>query len=144
MIHGQSFFTEAHEWQENDIGLEFMGTWPLRLSPTPAQHEYSSRIPCTARIGTRAQCVVPGIVSGVWGVHVPSLKQTYALYEASLSMALLAVAVGVVSFGMLETHASEGEAQKPVVWPYGLLLVLGLLILAGRIFEGVMYDWSVF
>ena len=57
--------------------------------------------------------------------------------------AVLAAIVAVVSFGMLETHSSEGEAQQHFVWPHGLLLVLGLLILAGMISKGVMYDWSV-
>ncbi len=233
--------------------------------PPHAPARVAPHILARARWATRAQFVVLGIVSGVWGAHVPSLKQTYALSEASLSVALLAVAlgvlcsllfvgrvvarlsarisallggllicaalscvllmpgfalalpvaflfgaaaslfdvsinaegtelehigqspimgnlhgmfstggmlgaalaalllragvepwlqmmaiaaamavvVGVVSFGMLETHAADEQAQQHFVWPRGLLLVIGLLILAGMISEGVMYDWSV-
>ena len=37
-----------------------------------------------ARWSTRAQFVVLGIVSGAWGAHVPSVKQAFALNEASL------------------------------------------------------------
>jgi len=218
-----------------------------------------------ARWATRAQFVVLGILSGAWGAHVPSVKQAFHLTEASLSMTLLAVAVGVLfslffvgrivarwsarisalcggllmcvalssillapgfafvlplaflfgasaslfdvsinaegtelehignspimgnlhgmfstggmagaalvavllrtvmepwqqlpviaalmaivvvvaAFGMLETHSSDDEPKQNFTWPRGLLLVLGFLILAGMIAEGVMYDWSV-
>ena len=219
-----------------------------------------------ARWSTRAQFVVLGILSGAWGAHIPSVKQHYGLNEATLSVTLLAFAVGVlfslffvgrvveklsarvaalcggllmcaalssilfmpgfafvlpVAFvfgaaaslfdvsintegtelehvtnnpimgnlhgmfstggmagaaivagllridmepwlqlvvisavmavvvmvaarGMLETHSSDEDgAKKHFAWPRGLLLVLGLLILAGMIAEGVMYDWSV-
>ena len=57
--------------------------------------------------------------------------------------AVMAVVVMVAARGMLETHSSDDEAKKHFAWPRGLLLVLGLLILAGMIAEGVMYDWSV-
>jgi fucose permease len=49
------------------------------------------------------------------------------------------------SRGMLDTHAGgdgPGE-QAHFAWPRGLLLVIGLLVLAGLTAEGVMYDWSV-
>lgn len=229
--------------------------------PSPA----SARSLTRARWATRAQFVVLGIVSGAWGAHVPSVKQAYQLNEASLSMTLLAFAVGVLfslffvgrvvaqlsarisaligglllctalsfillapsfafvlpvafifgasaslfdvsinaegtelehvgkcqimgnlhgmfsagamagaalaaammragvepwhqlvaisasmavvvvvaSFGMLETHSTDDEPKQNFAWPRGLLLVLGFLILAGMIAEGVMYDWSV-
>lgn len=231
------------------------------LPSTPA----SARSLTRARWSTRAQFVVLGIVSGAWGAHVPSVKQAFQLNEASLSMTLLAFAVGVLfslffvgrvvaqlsarisaligglllctalsfillapsfafvlpiafifgasaslfdvsinaegtelehvgkcqimgnlhgmfsaggmagaalaavlmragvepwqqlvticasmavvvvvaSFGMLETHSSDDEPKQNFAWPRGLLLVLGFLILAGMIAEGVMYDWSV-
>lgn len=35
------------------------------------------------------------------------------------------------------------EAPTDFVWPRGPLLVIGLLIFAGMLSEGVMYDWSV-
>jgi fucose permease len=38
-----------------------------------------------------------GVVVGTWGAHIPSVKARYALSEATLSLALLAVAVGTVS-----------------------------------------------
>jgi fucose permease len=58
--------------------------------------------------------------------------------------AVMAVVVMVAARGMLETHSSDEDgAKKHFAWPRGLLLVLGLLILAGMIAEGVMYDWSV-
>ena len=59
--------------------------------------------------------------------------------------AVLAVAAVWGSRGMLAVHpASPGQAQAAhFAWPHGLLLVLGLLVLAGMIAEGVMYDWCV-
>ena len=37
-----------------------------------------------------------GVVVGTWGTHIPSVKVRYALSEATLSLVLLAVAVGTV------------------------------------------------
>ena len=37
-----------------------------------------------------------GVLGGTWGAHIPSVKARYALSEATLSMVLLAVAVGTV------------------------------------------------
>lgn len=56
----------------------------------------------------------------------------------------IAVVVIVAARGMLETHGSDDDEPKEhFAWPRGLLLVLGVLILAGMIAEGVMCDWSV-
>ena len=63
--------------------------------------------------------------------------------QLGLIAAGLAVVVGLAARGMLDTHG-EGEGEKAhFAWPRGLLLLIGLLILAGMIAEGVMYDWSV-
>lgn len=62
--------------------------------------------------------------------------------------AVLALAALWGSRGMLAVHpvaagsAGQGAAAH-FAWPRGLLLVLGLLVLAGMIAEGVMYDWCV-
>jgi len=49
-----------------------------------------------ARWATRLQFMALGIVVGTWGTHIPSVKARYALSEATLSLVLLAVAVGTV------------------------------------------------
>ena len=64
----------------------------------------------------------------------------YQLLGIGLSMALVVV---FAASGMLETHSTDDEPKQDFAWPRGLLLVLGFLILAGMIAEGVMYDWSV-
>lgn len=58
--------------------------------------------------------------------------------------AVLAVVIALATRGMLDSHGGgdDGE-QAHFVWPRGLLLLIGLLILTGMIAEGVMYDWSV-
>ena len=48
------------------------------------------------RWATRLQFMALGVVVGTWGTHIPSVKVRYALNEATLSLVLLAVAVGTV------------------------------------------------
>ena len=57
----------------------------------------------------------------------------------------IAIVSLIASLGMLETHAGSGEEgeRAQFAWPRGLLLIIGILILAGMTAEGVMYDWSV-
>lgn len=60
--------------------------------------------------------------------------------------AVLALAVLWGSRGMLPLPAAPPAGPGGAAhfsWPRGLLLVLGLLVLAGMIAEGVMYDWCV-
>lgn len=45
---------------------------------------------------TRTQFAALGLLSGIWGVHIPTIKQQYGLGEASLSLVLLGVALGAV------------------------------------------------
>jgi len=72
------------------------------------------------------------------------LRAGMAPWQQLIFIALgIAVVVIVASRGMLETHSSDDEPKQHFAWPRGLLLVIGLLILAGMIAEGVMCDWSV-
>ena len=61
--------------------------------------------------------------------------------------ACLAVAMLAASRGMLDTHgdaSAKGDGAKAhFAWPRGLLLLIGLLIFAGMMAEGVMVDWCV-
>jgi fucose permease len=67
--------------------------------------------------------------------------------------AALAVMIALGTRGMLKDRGAAAEggeggegaegAAAHFAWPRGLLLVIGLLILAGMIAEGVMYDWCV-
>ncbi|MEY4757003.1 MAG: hypothetical protein RJA34_1901 [Pseudomonadota bacterium] len=49
------------------------------------------------RHATRALFATLGMLAGVWGAHIPSLKAEYALNEGQLAMALFAAAVGSVT-----------------------------------------------
>ncbi|HEV8503603.1 MAG TPA: MFS transporter [Casimicrobiaceae bacterium] len=57
----------------------------------------------------------------------------------------IAIVAVIASRGMLDTHASgdDAAAQARFAWPKGVLLFIGLLILAGMTAEGIMYDWCV-
>jgi fucose permease len=76
---------------------------------------------------------------------------TYGLLELRVapSARLLAAGAGlamvalVVARAMLETHASVDADTRHFAWPKGILLLIGLLVFAGMIAEGVLYDWSV-
>jgi fucose permease len=59
--------------------------------------------------------------------------------------AAVALAMVVATAGMLDARtASTGDGGAArFVWPRGVLLLIGLLILAGLLAEGAMYDWSV-
>ena len=50
-----------------------------------------------ARRATRLQFLLLGIAAGSWGTHIPSVSARYSLSDATLSIVLLAVAVGTVS-----------------------------------------------
>ena len=49
-----------------------------------------------ARWATRLLFMALGTLAGTWGAHIPSLKARYAINEATLSMVLLAAAIGAV------------------------------------------------
>ena len=80
------------------------------------------------------------------------------LLRAGMAPALQLVAVAATLAGVIALAAPSlpgpepkpGPAQAPhdtnkahFAWPRGLLLVIGLLIFAGMMAEGVMYDWCV-
>ena len=69
------------------------GEYDFRLAfPVPHSHSALAR----ARWATRLQFMALGVIVGTWGTQIPSVKARYALSEATLSLVLLAVAVGTV------------------------------------------------
>lgn len=68
---------------------------------TPTRASAHSPLPshaalARARWATRLQFIALGALSGTWGAHIPSVKAHYALGERTLSMVLLAAAIGAV------------------------------------------------
>ncbi|MEX3605301.1 MAG: MFS transporter [Burkholderia sp.] len=69
------------------------------LSPPPAAHRYcylSSGKRQRARRATIALFFIAGMMYASWGVHVPTVRDDFALSPALLSLALLAVAIGSI------------------------------------------------
>ena len=67
--------------------------YDVRLAfPVPHSHSALAR----ARWATRLQFMALGVIVGTWGTQIPSVKARYALSEATLSLVLLAVAIGTV------------------------------------------------
>ncbi|MEO8133897.1 MAG: MFS transporter [Betaproteobacteria bacterium] len=58
---------------------------------------HSNLLVARARSATRLQFMALGTLAGTWGAHIPSVKAHYALSEATLSIVLLAAAIGTVS-----------------------------------------------
>jgi hypothetical protein len=50
----------------------------------------------TARWATRTLFAVLGMLGGVWGAHIPSVKAQYGLTEGMLALVLFAAAAGAV------------------------------------------------
>ncbi len=49
-----------------------------------------------ARLATRIEFLVLGVIVGTWGTHIPSVAARYALSDAALSLVMLTIAVGTV------------------------------------------------
>jgi fucose permease len=82
------------------------------------------------------------LASWMLGAGVAPRLQLFGVCTGVVLVALIA------SRGMLEAHAGSdgdngGSGKAQFAWPRGLLLIIGLLILAGMTAEGVMYDWCV-
>ena len=65
-----------------------------------------------------------------------------ALQLAGIAAAVLLLSLAA-SRAMLDTHPAPQQGDAHFAWPRGMLLLIGLLIFAGMVAEGVMYDWSV-
>jgi MFS family permease len=83
-----------------------------------------------ARWATRAQFLTLGMLAGVWGVHIPTVKSVYALNEAHLSLVLLAVALGAVVAllwaGRLISAAGPRRTAQFAAVPMGCFIALSL------------------
>lgn len=49
-----------------------------------------------ARLATRVEFLVLGVIVGTWGTHIPSVAARYALSDAALSLVMLTIALGTV------------------------------------------------
>jgi predicted MFS family arabinose efflux permease len=106
-----------------------------------------------ARWATRAQFMNLGVVAGVWGVHVPSIKAHYEMDDRTLGLALLATSIGslltltiagrvVGRLGARTTSVLAGwgfclalavSLQLSALWP--LLLALSVLGASESVFD---------
>lgn len=85
-------------------------------------------------------------LGGMAGAALAALLLRHDIAPA-LQLAGIAVAVTLLSLGasraMLDAHPEPESGEAHFAWPRGALLLIGLLIFAGMVAEGVMYDWSV-
>ena len=109
-----------------------------------------------ARWATRGQFLLFGFLSGVWGVHIPSVKARFGLDASALSMALLALAVGAVvcltiagrvvaRFGAQAAALCAGLLMSAglaaVLMPTGFAALIALVVLIGGAFA--MFDVAI-
>ena len=85
-----------------------------------------------ARWSTRAQFAALGVVAGLWGAHIPSVKSVHALTEITLSMILLTAALGAISslFFAGRLVAGLGARRTSVVagWTMCAMFALFLVV----------------
>jgi len=82
-----------------------------------------------------------GGVAALLAAEVPAAAQLWSL-GLGLALASLLAARRMLPLALARAEAvSEGHAH--FAWPRGPLLLIGLLVLAGMLAEGVMYDWCV-
>lgn len=77
---------------------------------------------------TRVQFLLLGLLSGVWGAHIPSVKQHYGLNEGWLSLVLLSVASGAVLSLMFAGRAVRLWGPARLAW-YSTVVFAGLFAL---------------
>jgi len=79
-------------------------------------------------MATRVQFMCLGVVVGTWGAHIPSVKAAYGLSDWTLSVVLLAVAIGTVSslFIAGRVVARLGARWTCAVAASSMTLLLGL------------------
>jgi fucose permease len=79
---------------------------------------------------TRGLFALLGVFSAVWGVHIPSVKQRYALGEGALSLVLVAAAVGAVSAVMFAGRVIGrlGARQTAMLCAVVMACMLGLVL----------------
>ena len=84
-----------------------------------------------------------GAMFGAGGAALMIRNAVTPLMQLALVGSVIAVSVAVSARGMLAAHPATDAGQAHFTWPRGTLLLIGMLILAGMMAEGVMYNWSV-
>jgi fucose permease len=79
-----------------------------------------------ARRATRLQFLLLGIAAGTWGTHIPSVRAQYSLSDATLSIVLLAAAVGTVSALFVAGTVIARIGARNAVAAFGLAMGLSL------------------
>lgn len=102
------------------------------LPATPSRTRTPGRPSAAPRIAASLHFMADGMIFGTWAALIPSFKSKFALDEAGLSIALLAIAAGAI-FSMPivgRTVARHGSRANLRVFAPGFCLSLVLLILA--------------
>lgn len=84
-----------------------------------------------------------GAMIGAGAAAVMFRAQIAPFVQLTLVGGVVAVSLAAASRGMLPVHPMADDSAVHFAWPRGVLLTIGLLICAGMLAEGVMYNWSV-
>lgn len=79
---------------------------------------------------TRMHFVALGVLTGTWGAHIPSVKLHYRLGDGTLSLVLLAAAIGAVLslFGAGRVVGRLGARRASLCAALSMSLLLGLVL----------------
>ncbi|MET9344199.1 MFS transporter [Nonomuraea sp. NPDC003804] len=100
-----------------------------------------------ARVAVCFSFALLGIVSGVWAARIPTVKQSLHLSDGQLSLALLAVAVGLVVGMQFAGRLTDRLGSARVVAPAGAACALAM-IPAGvapdlAVLVGTLFLWGL-
>lgn len=102
---------------------------------TSAAPSLTARHLTRATAAVRSQFFIAGLLFATWGVHVPTVKQHYALGEQALAMAMLAAGVGAVLTLTQAGRIVGRRGPRRMALLSGALCVLSLIaLLASRNF----------
>lgn len=83
----------------------------------PAHWESAEPRPSRHRLAASTLFLVDGIGFGTWAALIPSVKQRFALTEASLSMVLLAIVIGaLISMSLIGRILSRHGTRAALIW----------------------------
>jgi fucose permease len=116
----------------HDVAINTDGTALERLSGRAMMGQLHGMFSVGAMAGA---ATAAGMLHLGWPADVQ-----LAVVGAAVALAMVGATAGMLD---ARTAATGDGGAARFVWPRGVLLLIGLLILAGLLAEGAMYDWSV-
>ncbi|MCW3478386.1 MFS transporter [Neisseriaceae bacterium JH1-16] len=84
------------------------------------------RVPLRSRFACMALFFASGLIYSTWGIHIPTIRERFGLSDATLSLAMFAVAGGAIlamgPVGRWVVRVGTARAVKIAAWPFALAI----------------------